>query len=73
MLSRIIHNMGGLYNRMSYRIHLKHFTLRECEELIRSRNIVMNRHQILDCYMTMGGIPFYWEFSQKRSESASEH
>ena len=65
MLSKIIHNKGGLYNRLSYKIHLHPFSLRECEEYIRSRNIVMNRHQILECYMIMGGIPFYWSFLEK--------
>ena len=65
MLSKIIHNKGGLYNRLSYRIHLQPFSLRECEEYILSRNIVMNRHQILECYMIMGGIPFYWSFLEK--------
>ncbi len=65
MLSRIVHNKGGLYNRLSCQIRLRPFTLRECEEYIRSRNIVMNRHQILECYMIMGGIPFYWSFLEK--------
>ena len=65
MLNKIIHNKGGLYNRLSFRIHLQPFSLKECEEFIQSRNIVMNRHQILECYMIMGGIPFYWGFLEK--------
>ena len=65
MLSKIIHNKGGLYNRLSCRIHLQPFSLKECEEYIQSRNIIMNRHQILECYMIMGGIPFYWSFLEK--------
>ena len=65
MLSKIIHNKGGLYNRLSCRIHLQPFSLKECERYIQSRNIIMNRHQILECYMIMGGIPFYWSFLEK--------
>ena len=65
MLSKIIHNKGGLYNRLSSRIHLQPFSLRECEEYIYSRNIVMNRHQIIECYMILGGIPYYWSFLEK--------
>ena len=65
MLNKIIHNKGGLYNRLSCRIHLQPFSLKECEAYIRSRNIIMNRHQILECYMIMGGIPFYWSFLEK--------
>ena len=65
MNSKIIRNKGGLYHRLSYRMHLQPFTLRECEAYIQSRGIVMNRHQILECYMIMGGIPFYWSFLEK--------
>ena len=65
MLNKIVHNKGGLYNRLSYKIHLQPFSLKECEEYIQSKNIVMNRHQILECYMIMGGIPFYWSFLEK--------
>lgn len=65
MLSKIIHNKGGLYNRLSCRIHLQPFSLKECEAYVQSRNIVMNRHQILECYMIMGGIPYYWSFLEK--------
>ena len=65
MLNKIIHNKGGLYNRLSYRIHLLPFSLKECEAYIHARNIVMNRHQILECYMIMGGIPYYWSFLKK--------
>ena len=65
MLSKIIHNKGGLYNRLSYRIHLQPFSLKECEAYIQSRHIVMNRHQILECYMIMGGVPYYWSFLEK--------
>lgn len=62
MLSRIVHNKGGLYNRLSCQIHLQPFTLRECEAFVRSRNVIMNRQQIFECYMIMGGILYYWGF-----------
>ncbi|MBR3159427.1 MAG: ATP-binding protein [Atopobiaceae bacterium] len=65
MLSKIIHNKGGLYNRLTRQIHLHPFTLRECELLLTSKGIEMNRYQILECYMVMGGIPFYWDFLQR--------
>lgn len=65
MLSKVVHNKGGLYNRLSCRIHLQPFSLKECEAYVQARNIVMNRHQILECYMIMGGIPYYWSFLKK--------
>lgn len=65
MLSKIVHNKGGLYNRLTKQIHLRPFTLRECELMLTAKGIEMNRYQTLECYMVMGGIPFYWDFLQR--------
>ena len=62
MINNIVHNKGGLYNRLSFRIHLQPFTLEECEAYLLYRQIQMNRYQILECYMIMGGVPYYWSF-----------
>ena len=56
---------GGLHNRLSGQIHLKPFTLGECEEYLKSRKIILNRHQILQCYMILGGVPYYWSLLEK--------
>ena len=65
MLSKVVHNRGGLYNRLTAQINLMPFTLAECAEYAASRGIVMNRHQLLECYMVMGGVPYYWSFLRK--------
>lgn len=65
MISKIVHNKGGLYNRLSFRINLEPFTLKECEEYVNAKNIIMNRYSILQCYMIMGGVPYYWSFLEK--------
>ncbi len=65
MLNKVIHNKGGLYNRLTDRIHLAPFTLGECEELNRSNGIIMNRHQCLMAYMILGGVPYYWNMLKK--------
>jgi len=65
MLSKIIHNKGGLYNRITEKIHLKQFSLYECEQYVKSRQLVFNRMQILQCYMIFGGVPFYWSLLKK--------
>ena len=70
MLSKVVHNKGGLYNRLSFRLHLQPFTLAQCEAYAKSRGLVMNRHQLLECYMIMGGIPYYWSFLQKGKSPA---
>lgn len=65
MLDKVIHNKGGLYNRLNRQIHLRPFTLGECELYLKSRNINMSRHQVLEAYMILGGVPFYWTFMEK--------
>lgn len=65
MMRNIINAKGGLHNRLTGQVHLKPFTLRECEEYIESRKILFNRHQILQCYMILGGVPYYWSLLQK--------
>ena len=65
MLSNVIHNKGGLYNRLTEQIHLNPFSLSECEEYVKSENIVFTRDQILQFYMIFGGVPYYWTFLKK--------
>ena len=65
MIDKIVNAKGGLHNRLTGQIHLKPFTLRECEEYMTSRNVVFSRHQILQCYMVLGGVPYYWSLLKK--------
>ena len=65
VLAKVIHNKGGLYNRLTERIHLQPFVLSECEEYIKEKGLPFTRLQILQCYMIFGGIPYYWSFLQK--------
>lgn len=65
IIEKIINNHGGLHNRLTKRILLQPFTLKECEEFVQSQGLVMSRMQIMEAYMIMGGIPFYWNFLQK--------
>ena len=67
MLSKIIHNKGGLYHRLTKQIYLQPFLLRECEMYVQKRGMVLNRDQILQYYMIFGGVPYYWELLQKGS------
>ena len=65
MLSNVVHNKGGLYNRLTKQIHLTDFSLAECEEFTRNVGINLNREQILQYYMVVGGVPYYWELLEK--------
>ena len=65
MIDNIVNAKGGLHNRLTRQIFLKPFTLKECEEYLKSKGIVFSRHQILQCYMIMGGVPYYWSLLSK--------
>ena len=60
IINKIFRNRGGLYNRVTYKILLKQFTLHECEELVSSLKLPFNRNTIIEGYMVMGGVPYYW-------------
>ena len=72
IINKIINNHGGLHNRLTYRIHLKPFTLNECEQYTQQLHLEMNRRQIMECYMIMGGIPYYWS-KLKRGKSLAQN
>ncbi|MDR1631810.1 MAG: AAA family ATPase [Dysgonamonadaceae bacterium] len=65
IVNNIMNNHGGLHNRLTANIHLRAFTLRECEQYFQSVNIDLSRRQIAETYMVMGGIPYYLSLMQK--------
>ena len=65
VIDHVIHNKGGLHNRLSLSIHLEPFQLSEVEEYVRSLGISLSRMQILEGYMSLGGVPYYWSHLEK--------
>lgn len=59
MTDKLIYNTGGLHNRITSRIYLRPFTLAEAEEYLEAAGCKWDRLQIAQCYMAMGGIPYY--------------
>jgi uncharacterized protein len=59
MIKNVINSKGGLHNRVTQRIFLNPFTLKETEDYFLSQKINMPRINIAQVYMAMGGIPFY--------------
>ncbi len=59
MTSKLINNKGGLHNRITKKIRLEPFTLNECEQFLQAKNIALDRYQIVQLYMSLGGIPYY--------------
>lgn len=65
ILSKVIHNKGGLYNRLTEQIHLEPFELNECLNYVSKNILCLNKEQILQFYMIFGGVPYYWDFIKK--------
>lgn len=59
MTPHITQNKGGLFNRQTCTIFLRPFTLGETEQYLHSRGILWSRYDVAECYMILGGIPFY--------------
>jgi hypothetical protein len=59
MDEKIENNKGGLFNRQTGRLYLEPFKLHEVEKYLVSRGINWSRRDIAECYMVMGGIPYY--------------
>lgn len=72
MIRKVVHNKGGLYNRITKRIHLQPFSLNETERYLQARGLNLNRYQITELYMAMGGIAHYLKDIQK-GESVAQN
>lgn len=59
MIKKVIFDTGGLHNRITQRIQLQPFTLKESEDFLHSRGILWDRYSVLQFYMVSGGIPHY--------------
>lgn len=70
MLNKLIMGRGGLYNRVTHRMQLAPFTLRETEEFILKKGDGFTRYNIMQFYMVMGGIPFYLEDIDPKKSAA---
>lgn len=72
MINKIVKNTGGLHNRITEKIKINPFTLKETELFLKHKNIVLNRHQIIELQMIYGGIPYYLE-SLKKGKSLAQN
>ena len=65
MVKNLIRNKGGLHNRLTCKIHLQPFTLSEANAFLLSKGIRWSKQAVAECYMAMGGIPFYLQHLDK--------
>ena len=52
-------NRGGLHRRITHRLHIRPFYLSEVRDYLRYRGIDWSDYTIVQCYMLLGGIPYY--------------
>lgn len=65
IINKVIRNHGGLHNRVTAQIALEPFSLQECEQYARAQGLGMNRRQLMEGYMVMGGVPYYWSLLER--------
>ena len=61
MVQKIIKNKGGLHNRITRKIRLLPFNLYETEAFLLKNGIKFTRYDVIQIYMTLGGVPHYLE------------
>lgn len=60
MIDKLVENQGGLHGRITSKIYVRPFTLHEVEQYMQSRGAGWDRYQLLQTYMIIGGIPYYY-------------
>ncbi len=70
IINKVFKNKGGLHNRVTEKIPLRPFTLRECELYCISRGLKLGREQIGLLYMVLGGVAYYWSLLENGMSAA---
>jgi uncharacterized protein len=71
IVNKVYNDRGGLHNRVTKRIWLEPFKLKETELLFKANNVILSQYEISLIYMALGGIPFYLN-EVKSGESAAQ-
>lgn len=70
MVRKIIQNKAGLYGRLTSQIRLRPFTLREIEKYCVANRIQLDRKQIVEVSMALGGVPKYLSYIEPGMSAA---
>jgi len=65
IVDKVLRSRGGLHNRVTCQIPLKPFTLRECEEYAAYKRLGFSRKDVVEAYMALGGVAYYWNLLQE--------
>lgn len=72
MIAKVLHQRGGLHNRVTRALPLHPFRLQETEAFLRSRGIELDRRQLTELTMALGGIPYYLD-QVRQGRSAAQN
>jgi AAA+ ATPase superfamily predicted ATPase len=72
VIKNIINDKGGLHNRVTLKLRLSPFSLKETYDYLHYAGRKLNHQQVLEIYMALGGIPDYLE-KIKPSLSAAQN
>ncbi len=59
IIDKIVHNKGGLHNRLTREISLDPLNLLDTKKFLRKSGVSLNNKQVMQIYMITGGIPYY--------------
>ena len=65
MVKKIVKDKGGLHNRITLPLKLLPFTLEETRQYLFSQGIDWDLKTVAECYMSLGGIPYYLRLLDK--------
>ena len=72
IIEKVLKNKGGLHDRVTEEISLAPFTLRECEAYAESRGLNYSRRMVMEAYMALGGVPYYWRMLRRGMSPAQD-
>lgn len=59
MLDKVINSRGGLHNRVTHKMLLSPFSLKEVEQYFAANGFNYDRSEIIESYMCVGGVAYY--------------
>ncbi len=69
VIKNIVDAKGSLHNRLTKQIRLQPFDLKDTERYLKEKNIHLDRKQIIDIYMAMGGVAAYLNYLEPGKSS----
>ena len=69
IIKNIVNSKGSLHNRLTKQIQLSPFNLQETELYLKEHNIILDKKQIVDIYMAIGGVASYLNYLEPGKSS----